>query len=174
MTAHGRILAAVAVCSLMALGCGGGHSRFDTAPVRGTVLCEGQPLTSGTISFTPVAEAKTATTGKSASGAVGPDGTFVLTTYEPEDGAIIGRHTVYYIPPASGEDAEAEVEEEDGEASETAAASPATPLPDTHPCRFGGRAEAEVVEGDNELTIELAGWTPGEEDGDSEAEENAE
>lgn len=175
MTAHGRVLAAVTVCSFMACGCVGGDSRFDTAPVRGKVLCEGQPLTSGTITFTPVVEGGTAVPGKSASGAVGPDGTFVLTTYEPDDGAIIGRHTVYYSPPATGEDAETEEgDQEDGEASEAAAAPAATPLPDTHPCRLGGLAEAEVIDGDNELTIDLAGWTPGAEDSDSDSEESAE
>jgi hypothetical protein len=175
MTMHRQIVALLVACTFIAAGCGGGDSRFDTAPVRGKVLCEGEPLTSGMISFTPIAEGETATPGKLATGVVGPDGTFVLTTYEPEDGAIIGRHTVYYSPPGEREGGDAEEEdEEDGEASGTIPAASTTPLPDTHPCRFGGLAEAEVIDGDNDLTIDLARWNPADGENGSELEEGAE
>ena len=152
---------------LFVQGCGGGGDQRDTAPVRGIVKCEGAPLTSGTITFTPINDAAKGNPGKPASGVVQADGTFVLTTYEPEDGAIIGRHEVTYTPPEAGEG-----EEEEEEDSDSASIAEPVPLDDSHPCRFGGRSEAEVVDGDNSLTIDLGGLSPeGDEDGEEPMEE---
>ena len=144
------------ICALLAAsfsGCGG--NKFDVAPVRGKVTCGGQPVTSGIVTFVPVAPEGGGEPGKAASGRIGPDGTFVLNTYETGDGAIIGRHTVYYAPSEGGD-------EEESEEGETAA----TPAPAAGgrrariPCRFGGQAEAEVVAGENDLTIELSPVDP--------------
>lgn len=128
-------------------GCGGG-GELDVAPVSGKVLCEGEPVTAGIITFKPIAEGENTTPGKSAAGVIQSDGTFVLTTYELNDGAIIGKHNVTYTPPTPGEGGLDE--EEEGAAAST------PPPKQTHACRLGGNATAEVKDEDNELTIELS------------------
>ena len=85
-------------CSLGVLiglsGCGGvaGVPDVTTYKVEGRVLLPGgQPLTNARVTFVPKA-----TDGKAlpASGEVGEDGKFVLTTKEPGDGAAAGD---YYV-----------------------------------------------------------------------------
>lgn len=151
---------AVSLATSLLTGCN--DYQFDVAPVRGTVTCEGQPLSSGAISFSPIAEGS-GEPGKPALGAIQPDGSFVLSTYAPDDGAVIGRHRVTYIPPLPPGEGE-EGDEEDG------VSLPQLPLPADHPCVNGGTSpqEVEVVGGENNLTIELTGLTvEGEEEGDS-------
>ena len=69
-------------------GCGG--SVYRTAPVGGTVTYQGKPVTSGTVTFVPE------TPGPAASGAIRPDGTYVLST-DGVPGAVPGRYTVMII-----------------------------------------------------------------------------
>lgn len=128
-------------------GCGGG-GEFDLAHVSGKVLCEGKPVTAGTIVFNPIATGDQTMPGKRAAAMIKPDGTFVLTTYELNDGAIIGKHNVTYMPPAPGE---AGLDEE-----EEGAKSSGPPPKQTHACRAGGKATAVVKDENNELTIELS------------------
>lgn len=79
---------AVASAVLVFVGCGGASDeRLPTTPVEGTVTLDGEPLSQGTISFFPVAG------GKHATGVIN-DGKFVLATYEPQDGAVVGQHKV--------------------------------------------------------------------------------
>ncbi|MHC5538828.1 hypothetical protein ACYOEI_11460 [Singulisphaera rosea] len=60
----------------------------STLPVKGKVMFKGQPLKKGTITFEPDGA------GKDASGQIQPDGTFVMTTYTKDDGAVVGTHRV--------------------------------------------------------------------------------
>ena len=71
-------------------GCGGNSTSLgvSTAPVKGKVTYKGQPLTQGSISLEPE------NSGREAAGSIQPDGSFVLTTYKKDDGAIIGSHRV--------------------------------------------------------------------------------
>jgi hypothetical protein len=64
-------------------GCG--RPLPETAKVAGHVTLDGQPVTQGTIMFIPEL-------GRPATGTIGPEG-YELTTFEPGDGAILGRHT---------------------------------------------------------------------------------
>lgn len=74
-------------------GCG---SNYRTVPVAGQILFEGKPLNGGgTVRFIPLGEGPES--GKPAIGKVTPTGEFVLTTYQPEDGAIIGEHRVEIV-----------------------------------------------------------------------------
>jgi hypothetical protein len=59
----------------------------DTVPVTGVVTYKGEPLADAQVSFIPAK-------GKPASATTGADGRFQLTTFEPNDGAIVGEHTV--------------------------------------------------------------------------------
>jgi hypothetical protein len=142
-------------------GCGGGE--FETAPVRGTVTCEGSPVTSGTITFNPIAEDAVGTPGKSATGKIGADGTFVLTTYKAGDGAIIGMHNVFYAPPAEGDEGE---EDDDGGGTPKPVSSAQRPTGKGKPlpCQFGGTAKIGVVQGANDLKIDLSSWVPKQEE----------
>jgi hypothetical protein len=67
------------------VGCGDGRPR--RVRVSGQVLIDGEPLTVGNIRVVP-------SDARAASGQIGPDGRFTLTTFEPDDGCVPGTHSV--------------------------------------------------------------------------------
>lgn len=67
-------------------GCGSG---IRVVPVSGVVTYKGEPLKSGSIVFYPVDPA-----GRSAIAKIGPDGRFVPTTLQPDDGLTVGDYKV--------------------------------------------------------------------------------
>jgi hypothetical protein len=83
-------------------------SPYELAEVRGTATCNGKPMTSGFVIFSPVAENPGAVSeqpGKSATGKFDENGQFVLSTFGDEDGAVVGKHTARVsIPSGSEED----------------------------------------------------------------------
>jgi hypothetical protein len=88
------------------------------------------------------------TTGMQASGAIGSDGTFEISTEKPGDGAAVGKHTVMYADPGD------EQAEWDGRG---------TPPPvKTSPYKnmVSSVTEFEVKAGDNTLDIELTPARP--------------
>jgi hypothetical protein len=89
----------VGLCGLV--GCS--SSEFPTAPTRGRVICEGQPVPHVTVFFEPLESGKSALVGRSGFAIAKEDGTFVLTSYQPNDGAVIGRHRVRVGPPLAGD-----------------------------------------------------------------------
>jgi hypothetical protein len=123
-----------------AVGCGQRPPEQNVAPVRGKILYNGQPVTSGVIRFRPVEVpgAKQGVLGRPASGEVKNDGTFVLTTYSQGDGAVVGKHEVSYVPVAKG----AEGYEDKPEQSPYVGLVPKERM-------------VEVKPGSNEITIEL-------------------
>ncbi|MFT3920904.1 MAG: hypothetical protein QM778_00050 [Myxococcales bacterium] len=72
-------------CILLVLiaGCGG----RGMGKVQGKVTVNGKPVTSGTIMFYPAE-------GPGATGSIGPDGSYTMSTHKPGDGAVIGTHKV--------------------------------------------------------------------------------
>ncbi len=82
--AHVAVGAASAVVFLALAGCGGGPK---IVPVSGSVYIDGQPLTYGHVQVIP-------TGWRPASGRIGGDGRFVLTTTTPNDGCALGTHPV--------------------------------------------------------------------------------
>ena len=66
------------------------EGRLPTAPVRGTVTLDGQPVTEGEVVFLPAA-------GKPSRGRLDAEGAFVLSAYTSGDGAVIGAHRVGVI-----------------------------------------------------------------------------
>jgi hypothetical protein len=72
---------------LGALGCGG-SDRPATAPVSGVVLLDGNPVEGAAVMFMPVAG------GRPAQGLTDAQGKFALTTFETNDGALLGDHKV--------------------------------------------------------------------------------
>lgn len=96
MTARLRpTLTVLTLGGLLALtGCGGS----STLPVEGTIVFADtqQPareLAGYTVTFEQTEQKVSAT------GVVRPDGTFRLTTYKEEDGAVPGKHKVAITPP---------------------------------------------------------------------------
>jgi hypothetical protein len=77
------------ICSLMTLAIAGCGSKYPpTAPVKGKIIINGKPVTTGRISFHP-------TTGeRPAMANIQPDGSYSLTTFESGDGALLGHHKV--------------------------------------------------------------------------------
>lgn len=75
-------------------GCGAANG-LDLAKVRGTVTYEGQPIKYGTIMFEP--DTSSGTDGPSAVGSITSDGSFVMSTEEAGDGAIVGTHRVAVV-----------------------------------------------------------------------------
>jgi hypothetical protein len=73
---------------LLATGCG--SNRPAVAPVRGSITIDGRPVTVGRIMFYPKE-------GRAATAPINPDGTYVLTTFDAEDGALPGMHKVTVI-----------------------------------------------------------------------------
>lgn len=86
--------AAVLLCLVLA-GCGGSN-EYETTPVSGVVTCHGKPVANATVNFTPLpAEGRApGQRGRVALGLTDKDGRFKLTTYNDDDGAIVGKHTV--------------------------------------------------------------------------------
>jgi hypothetical protein len=70
------------------------RSSFELAPVHGRVTIDNKPLFQGKVMFAPVAKGNGVNPGKPAWGNIQPDGTFRLTTYKNDDGAIVGEHLV--------------------------------------------------------------------------------
>ena len=71
-------------------GCGGGTNTFATILVKGKVTYKGQPLTNGTVTFSPVDSQKC----RPATGQIESDGTFVMSTVKFGDGVMPGEYKV--------------------------------------------------------------------------------
>jgi hypothetical protein len=71
---------------LVLIGCGG----KGVTPVRGVITLEGTPVAGATVVFMPEDQDGR----RPASGFTSSDGTFQLTTYKPNDGALPGKYRV--------------------------------------------------------------------------------
>ncbi|MBN2216968.1 MAG: hypothetical protein JW719_06300 [Pirellulales bacterium] len=83
-----RLILFTALCGIALIsvsGCGDG--RPERVAVSGQVLIDGKPLTHGFISMVPKGA-------RPASGTIGPDGRFIMTTFECGDGTVLGTHAV--------------------------------------------------------------------------------
>ena len=92
-----RLLAgpSVLVAALFFTGCGG--SGTPTYPVEGKVtFSDGRPLDGGTVELQPVVQQQPPV---AARGRIQSDGTFQISTFEPNDGAIEGEHRVRVVGP---------------------------------------------------------------------------
>jgi hypothetical protein len=139
-------------------GCGRGLP--ETAPVTGRVTLGGQPVPGGAIQFWPKS-------GRPARGAIQPDGTYTLTTFDDKDGAVLGQHVVTIeatrvegpVPPIKSTEDEIAYYSRPG----------AKPLVEPKierlvPERYGRREtsglSAEVRRGGNQLDFNLEGGKP--------------
>lgn len=124
----------------VAAGCGSKGAEYTVAPAKGKLVCRGQPVKGGHLTFRPVqtAGAKAGITGKPASAEVKEDGSFVLSTYGKEDGAVVGKHEITYLPAVTGAQSYDE-----------------KPQPSPYAGMVPKPREVEVKKGENVFTIEL-------------------
>ena len=138
-------LAALAITLGFEVGCSSGD--FAVQPAQGKVLCQGEPVTGGSITFIPIGDENAQKTGKVATAAIKPDGTFVLSTYGRFDGAIVGKHRVEYIV-AGGDSASEDEEKEVTEDTDSESASPT-------PKRNNSSKESKECVQDREIIVEV-------------------
>ena len=84
------MLAIVAVAGLMSGGCGSQTGGPVTVPVRGVVMLDGKPLSSGVVQFQPAS-------GQVATGEIAGDGSFTLSRTTPGDGVLPGTYSVAVV-----------------------------------------------------------------------------
>jgi len=89
-----RLVAGIAGVVAAVVGCGSGNG-LHLAKVRGTVTYKGEPIKYGTIMFEP--DDSRGTNGPSAVGSITSDGSFVMSTEESGDGAVVGFHRVAVV-----------------------------------------------------------------------------
>jgi len=133
--------AVIMIAALLGFAGGCGTQQPATYPVHGKVVfADGSPLRGGTVEFRA-----NHSSGQTiiASGIVAEDGTFQLTTFENQDGAVAGTHQVIVRPKRSAASAEK--------------FGPAEPLAVDR--RFfnykTSGLEATVTEGDNEIELRV-------------------
>jgi len=97
------LLVAAVFAVAWATGCDR-ETRLRTYPVSGTVLYQdSERFAGGNQSFIVFESIEN---NINATGVIEADGTFSLGTYEPNDGAVAGRHRVSITPPAPAGDAD--------------------------------------------------------------------
>ena len=151
------------VMSLVVAGCGDG--RYTVVPAQGKVVCNGQPVTAGSVTFIPLGEGNDPEPGKPASASLSADGTFKLTTNDRFDGAIVGKHNVrFFGPEGEEEDDTVSVEEgSDAERARNAARDKRLKAQAQSACVQNGEITVEVkASGENNFTIELSPATGGQ------------
>jgi hypothetical protein len=74
---------------LSSAGCDSGGLP-DMVPIRGEVTYNGEPLREGTVVYLP----STPGQGRQATGGIGSDGTFVMTTHTKDDGVMMGEYNI--------------------------------------------------------------------------------
>lgn len=124
-------------CLLVLMGCGGDSDTPPTTPVSGSISYKGKAVTGGLVEFHPQG-----VEGNPGTSPLGPNGEFTLTTYEREDGAVIGPHIVtVQVFPQGGLPGQ-EVED--------------SPIPKKYESLDTSDLKVEVTEdGDNRFLLEL-------------------
>jgi len=84
----GAFLVAAMAVVVVTAGCGDG--RPTRVPVSGQVLIDGKPLDYGFIRLMPQGA-------RPATAQIGPDGRFVLKTFDNGDGVVLGSHPVVVL-----------------------------------------------------------------------------
>lgn len=142
---------AYTLCVLVTMLVSGCSSReFPVRPVSGMVVCDGQPVTKGTVTFTPLGAGKGLETGKPAAGALSTDGSFKLSTFDRFDGAIVGKHRVEFTG------SEGETNDDAGEGEDEAPTTKPARNKSSQACVLAQELIVEVKSsGENIFKIEL-------------------
>lgn len=170
-----RSAAWVACAAVILAGCGGADER-DVALAKGKVVCQGKPVSGGTVTLTPVsASRENELPGKPATAAVQSDGTFVLSTYGDKDGAIVGKHRVMYTPPEGLEEPNNPPQVEEGSPEEARLNAERARREREllrNPCVLNEEKTVEIKAGEeNQFTIDLVPAASVSQSEESESEE---
>ena len=84
----------VASLALCGLGCGGGIDEFPVTETTGQIVCNGKPVPNVRVWFSPKATGNSANSGKQGHAVTDAEGRFAVSTYEIEDGAVVGTHEI--------------------------------------------------------------------------------
>ncbi len=126
-----------------AIGCGEGSDNLALGTVSGKVTHNGQPVNGGVVQFTPgPSTAAKGRAGKPGAGNVEADGTYKLSTYGTNDGAVLGKHKVNYAPTIVPIDEKTHSEN-------------SKPVVGPYDGLVPSKADVEVNAGDNKVDIEL-------------------
>jgi len=123
---------------ILLVGCGSVADRLPTAAVSGTVTLDGDPLENGNVTFVPQDGS-----GRPATGMIQSDGSFVLGTYDDDDGAVLGQHRVAVV-----------CQEPRGLPPNDGGTRSLIPLPYTNP-GTSGLVFVVTVEGNNVFNIDV-------------------
>lgn len=138
-----RLLCSIALSASL-IGCSGGE--FKVVKVTGDCQCDGQPIKSGWLQFAPIPESNEKMPGKASIGQIQPDGTFTLTTYAENDGAVVGKHRVTVNEPSMPEAAEIKR---------------GAAVPEKHNCQLAEELRLEVKPGEeNHFVIQMIPRSP--------------
>ena len=88
------VLLSFALTCPVLVGCGQGDGRLDVRPTSGVVLRDGLPVPGATVVLNPAPGTPAAAAGLLPSAETDADGTFVVSSYEPGDGAPAGEYAV--------------------------------------------------------------------------------
>lgn len=124
----------VGLLALLAAGCPTSQER--TYPVHGVVSLDGNPLRGGLVRFEPSAPGGCGSC-YGAQGTIGADGSYRLTTFSANDGALPGLHRVVVLP---GEDSSLQNSQA---------------IPSRYYSLAGSGLEFQVKRGDNPIDIRL-------------------
>lgn len=144
------------MCTLFisAVICGCGEARPPLAVAGGKVVCGGIAVTSGSITFVPIAENGEKNPGKAAKGEITGDGSFRLTTWDAFDGAVVGRHRVEFEASENDTEEDAELPADESEQEAAPSRRPAAAIDQFH---LPGELILEVRSGvENQFNIELS------------------
>jgi hypothetical protein len=137
--------------TIQASGCGGASKRPPLAKVSGKVLYNGEPLGNATVVF----QLADGSAPRRSEGLTDADGSFTLTTYNTDDGAIIGSNIVTVSKKGGGTGQRVMTP------ADLAAMGGAPPSEDQLPEKFADPKTSglkyEVEAGKNEFEIALKG-----------------
>lgn len=88
MSAKCTVSGFFAALLLFIAGCGGGAARPEIAPVSGRVTYKGQPVEGAKVTFRTEGSPRVGT------GITNANGEYELTTFDTNDGAVVGEHRV--------------------------------------------------------------------------------
>lgn len=137
MTTRRMLATAAGLWAATIAGCG--EARPRTVAVRGQITYHAQPLAGGTVTFVPFEP------GPAAIGVISKHGRFTLTTFRPGDGALPGEYRVMIVAMA----------EMKGLLPEDLGASSLLLIPYRYANHLTSGLTAQVIDGDNNVTIDL-------------------
>jgi hypothetical protein len=155
------LAAAVFVLCFLVAGCEQSN-RPATYPVRGTVTYRGKPVAGASVAFLAPGAPRLAV------GTTDDAGRFSLTTYEQDDGAVLGTHVVtvqklamqpgpsYDVPDGKIDNAAIERAMQEAALRVEAAEKAGSELPAKYASHNTSELRLEVVESENDFKIELA------------------